>query len=263
MPPLILASTTSHKREPLLMTLDVFGRLGLRDVDLNLHHVIEGGVPVGSVEQAVSRHDLRLHVVSGGWCDFFDRVPRIDETLRSVARQVELARGLGVSVVRLFFGRLPLDQYGAPALATVSENLQRISDLYPSILFVFENHDGASRRPEVCGEILERTNRPNIRMNFDPINFERDGVRHQDAFEILKPFIAHLHLKGLAERQFAEFGVGDVDLTPMLEALAARRYQGKMSVEYEGVHDGTLRLYRSVLRARSSLDAVFGGPRSD
>ena len=36
-----LASTTSHKREPLLATLEVFGRLGLRDVDLNLHHVLE------------------------------------------------------------------------------------------------------------------------------------------------------------------------------------------------------------------------------
>jgi len=34
----VLASTTSHKREPLLPTLEVFGRLGLREVDVNLHH---------------------------------------------------------------------------------------------------------------------------------------------------------------------------------------------------------------------------------
>ena len=41
------------------------------------------------------------------------------------------------------------------------------------MLFNFENHDGASLHPEVCREILQRVDRPNIRMNFDPINFER------------------------------------------------------------------------------------------
>ena len=43
--PRVLASTTSHKREPLLPTLEVFSRLDLRDIDLNLHHILEGGVP--------------------------------------------------------------------------------------------------------------------------------------------------------------------------------------------------------------------------
>ena len=50
----VLASTTSHKREPLLPTLDVFSRLGLRDLDLNLHHIIEIGTPVEDVRAALA-----------------------------------------------------------------------------------------------------------------------------------------------------------------------------------------------------------------
>lgn len=262
MPPLVLASTTSHKREPLLPTLEVLAKLDLRDIDLNLHHILEVGVPVESAVEAARAFGLRIRAVSGGWCDFFDPAPKIEETFRSVLRQVEIARRLDVSLLRLFFGRLALEDYTRGRLTIVADNLRRLSDLHPGTTFVLENHDGASRRPDVCAEILERTSRANVRMNFDPINFERDGVSHFAAFETLKPFIGHLHLKGLENGRFAEFGVGDIDLTPLLRALATRRYDGAMSVEYEGPHDGTLRLYQSVRRARSVVDTVFGATPS-
>ena len=58
----------------------------------------------------------------------------------------------------------------------MSEPLWRLSDLHPDMRFNFENHDGASLHPEVCLEILNRVDRPNIRMNFDSINFERAGA---------------------------------------------------------------------------------------
>ena len=52
--PRVLASTTSHKREPLISTLEVFARLGLTDLDLNLHHFIEGDLPVDVATAAVA-----------------------------------------------------------------------------------------------------------------------------------------------------------------------------------------------------------------
>ena len=109
--PRVLTSTTSHKREPLLPTLEVLGVLGLRDIDLNLYHILEAGVPVSAVAGAVAAHGLRLHVVSGGWCDFFHAAPDIDETFTSVARQVAIGAELGVSMLRLFFGRLRYEDY--------------------------------------------------------------------------------------------------------------------------------------------------------
>lgn len=252
-PPRVLASTTSHKREPLLPTLEVFSRLDLRDIDLNLHHILEEGVPVESIAEAATAHGLRMWIVSGGWCDFFHPAPRSEETDRSVARQVDIARRLGATALRLFFGRLKYEDYGPGHFDAICGNLLRLSDRHPDMAFNFENHDGASLHPEVCRDVLARVNRPNIRMNFDPINFERVGVSCGAALDIVRDLVGHVHLKGLERGEFCEFGVGDVDLGPVLQSLDASGYRGGFTVEYEGPYDGTLRLYESVKRARSTV----------
>ena len=252
----VLASTTSHKREPLLATLEVFARLGLTDLDLNLHHFIEGDLTIAAAAAAVAAHGQRVWVASGGWCDFFHEAPQVDRTFESVARQVEIARGLGARTLRLFFGRLPRASYGQAAEHVIADNLRRLSDRYQDTMFVFENHDGASLVPEICRDVLERVDRSNIRMNFDPINFARAGVDAAAALAVVRPFVAHVHLKGLERGEFCEFGAGDVDLTPILSELVRQGYRGDFTVEYEGPFDGTLRLYQSVVRARTAAASL-------
>jgi sugar phosphate isomerase/epimerase len=254
--PRVLTSTTSHKAEALLPTLEIFSRLGLRDIDLNLHHILELGTPVPSILDAISAHDLRVWVLSGGWCDFFHRPLQIEETFKSVAHQVAIARQFGVAQLRLFFGRLKDEDYSPSCLEVVYDNLSCLSDQHPGVSFMFENHDGVSLRPDVCRDILARVDRPNIRMNFDPINFERVGVDALAALEFVRPFVGHVHLKGLQDGNYCEFGVGDVDLGPVLRSLIEEGYEGGFSVEYEGPHDGTLRLYESVRRARSVIEEL-------
>ena len=251
--PRVLASTTSHKREPLLPTLEVFGRLGLQHLDLNLHHILEEGESVSAVVHAVTTHGLRLWVASGGWCDFYHRGPAIEQTFTSVAKQVALAGDLGVSQLRLFFGRLEYRDVSPDALDRVCNNLSRLSDAHPDIAFMFENHDGASLHPDICAAILQRVARPNIRLNFDPINFAKGGVDPLAAAGIVGALVGHVHLKGLARGEYCEFGEGDVDLGPVLRSLTEQGYTGSFTVEYEGPFDGTLRLYRSVQRARAAL----------
>jgi sugar phosphate isomerase/epimerase len=255
--PRVLASTTSHKREPLLATLDVFARLGLRDLDLNLHHLIEDGVAVDAVAAATAAAGQRVWVASGGWCDFFHRAPPIDETFQSVDRQLAIAARLDARTLRLFFGRLPRAAYDAAAASTIVDNLRRLSDRHPEAAFVFENHDGASLVPEICRDVLQRVDRPNIRMNFDPINFARAGVDPAAALDAVRPFVAHMHLKGLEQGEFCEFGTGNVDLTPVLQSLARHDYAGRFTVEYEGPFDGSVRLYQSVARARTVVASLF------
>lgn len=262
--PRVLASTTSHKKEPLLPTLEVFSRLGLRALDLNLHHLIELGEAVDAVTRAVAENGQRVWVVSGGWCDFFHRAPDVDETFRSVELQVGIARRLDARRLRLFFGRLKRPDYSPAVLDVIGGNLLRLSDRHPEITFMFENHDGASLDPAICAEVLGRVDRPNIRMNFDPINFERVGVNGLDALDLVQPFVGHVHLKGIERGEYREFGTGDVDLTPVLRRLLDGGYDGQFTVEYEGRFDGTLRLYQSVRRAEGLLSALTAsgyGPR--
>ena len=251
--PRVLASTTSHKREPLLPTLEVFARLGLRDIDLTLHHLIEEAVPVSDVAAALAANDVRVWVLSGGWCDFYQTGAGIEATFASVARQVAICQALGVAMLRLYFGRLAYDDFSPAVLGVISENLSRLSDAHPDIRLVFENHDGASLVPQVCRDVLRRVGRPNIAMNFDPINFAKAGVDPELALAEVRPFVAHVHLKGLSRGEYCEFGEGDVDLRGILASLVDGGYQGAFTVEYEGPFDGSLRLYRSVQRARAAL----------
>jgi sugar phosphate isomerase/epimerase len=111
--------------------------------------------------------------------------------------------------------------------------------------------------PDICRDVLGTVDRPNIRMNFDPINFARAGVDPAQALDTLGPLVAHMHLKGLDGGEFCEFGSGDVDLTPLLRRLLQRGYSGDFTVEYEGPFDGTLRLYESVERARKVAGDIF------
>ena len=74
--------------------------------------------------------------------------------------------------------------------------------------------------------------------------------------------VGHVHLKGLDHGEFCEFGVGDVDLHAGAAGARSLRYRGGFSVEYEGPHDGTLRLFQSVKRARAAVQSgSFGKAR--
>ena len=259
-PHLVIPSTTSHKQEPLLPTLEVFAQLGMRELDLNLNHIVDKGTPVEAIEQALAGHRQRLWIVSGGWCDFFDTGSKARETRLSVERQVALTRRFGVDRLRLFFGRLPYERVTPQATADAAANIRSLVDAHPDLLFVFENHDGASSYPQICREILETADRPNARLNFDPINFEAAGVDSLAALDVVAPLVAHVHLKGLDHQsRFCEFGQGRVDLTPVLRRLVAGGYAGGFSVEYEGPGDRTLRLYQGLRAAQQTVAAIAAG----
>ena len=255
--PRVLASTTSHKRESLLPTLAVFAKLGMTDLDLNLHPFIEAGVTASEAAEAIAAHGHRVWAASGGWCDFFQGPPAVEKTFESVAKQMATLERLGVHQLRLFFGRRTFFDYTRVAHELACRNLLRLSTDYPDTMFVFENHDGASLHPEVCAEILDHVNRPNIRMMFDPINFAKVHVEPMRALELLSPFVAHVHLKGLKDGQFCEFGEGQVDLTPIVKTLVDGGYPGSFSVEYEGPDDPTVRLFQSYARAKSLLNRLM------
>ena len=256
-PYLVIPSTTSHKHEDLLASLEVFAQLGLRDLDLNLNHIVDKGTPVDAIERALSANGQRVWMVSGGWCDFFDTGAKADETFASVTRQIALARRFGVDRMRLFFGRLPFERVTRRAIDDAAANIRRVAEPNRDLLFAFENHDGASSRPEVCRDVLEAVDLPNARLNYDPINFEHAGVDSLTALDAVAPLIAHVHLKGIgSDGHFCEFGSGRVDLVPAIRRLISGGYSGGFSVEYEGPHDRTLRLYQGLRSARQTIAAI-------
>jgi len=256
-PHFVIPSTTSHKHEELLESLDVFAQLGMRDLDLNLNHIVDKGTPFEAIERALAANRQRVWMVSGGWCDFFDTGAKAEETFTSVTRQIALARRFGVDRMRLFFGRLPFERATPRAVEDAAANIRRVVTPNPDLLFAFENHDGASSRPEVCRDVLQAVDRPNARLNYDPINFDHAGVDSFAALDLVAPLVGHVHLKGIGiDGHFCEFGSGRVDLTPAIRRLISAGYAGGFSVEYEGPHDRTLRLYQGLRTARQTIAAI-------
>ena len=247
----VIPSTTSHKRESVETTFEVFAKLGWRDLDVNLWPFMEEGVSIETAADAIARQGQRVDMCSGGWCDFFEAAPVADQTRASVTRQVGFARELGATHLRLFFGRVGAAEYSRAHFDRACQHLRQLSEACGDITFVFENHGrGASGDPRACAEILTKVDRPNVRMNFDPINAEHAGTRAMEALAIVRPLIAHVHLKGLAAPgEYCEFGEGVVDLGPVVRSLLDSGYAGRFTVEYEGPHDRTLRLYRGYQNA--------------
>ncbi len=246
----MLTSTTSHKKEPLLPTLEVFGRLGLLDLDINLHHLIEAGVPVDDVAGAVGGETVSA-CTSSRADGATSSIARRSSTLTwaSIDRQVGIARRLGVATLRLFFGRLARDAYTAVHLDTIGGHLQGLSARYPDMLFVFENHDGASLVPEICRAVLERADRqehPDEFRSRSTSNAPASAAR--GALAVVRPWIAHVHLKGLAAGEYCEFGTGDVDLTPLLRSLVEQGYRGAFTVRIRGA----IRRHAAAVRERAA-----------
>ena len=195
----VIPSTTSHKREPVAAVLDLFARLGWQDIDLNLWPFMEEGEAIETAVDALARNGQRAGMVSGGWCDFFETGPPATTTRASVARQAGYARRLGATHLRLFYGRLPAGEYTPARLVAARDHLRGVADEHPDLMLVVENHGrGASGRVETCAEILAAVDRTNVRMNFDPINAEHAGSPALEALAAVRPFVAHVHLKGLA-----------------------------------------------------------------
>ena len=154
----------------------MFGRLGLRDIDLNLHHILEAGVPVEAVAGAVAAPGCGCR-----WCPAAGAIS--STTRRRSTTPSRRSRGRSRSGPSSASRRCGCSSAGSDARTirrrrqtSSARNLSRLSMRHPGVRFVFENHDGASLDPVVCREILDRVARPNIRMNFDPINFAKAGV---------------------------------------------------------------------------------------
>ncbi len=241
----ILISSNAYKSEPLDLTLKLFGRISFNEIDLHLGQIYFNNISVKDAKKHLENNEIKVLMLSGGWCDFFTNSLYIEDTFRSIEKQVLISRELECRKIRIYFGRLPLEYYSKELLNRITKNLSKLSDLYQDISFFFENHDGASLDPDKCREILENVNRTNIRMLFDPANFEKAGVNAEHAYKILYPYISHVHLKGLTGGNYCEFGDGDISFNGIIKDLVQNGYKGNFSLEYEGVNDRTVRLLKS------------------
>ncbi|GEK36263.1 sugar phosphate isomerase/epimerase family protein [Enterococcus thailandicus] len=110
-----------------------------------------------------------------------------------------------------------------------------IAKAYPEITLLHENEKEIfGDTPERCAYLLNELNNPQVKAVFDPANFVQCDVEaFPDAYELLKPSIAYLHIKDarFSDHEVRPAGFGDGKLEEILNDLTSNGYNGFVSLE--------------------------------
>ena len=156
--------------------------------------------------------------------------------LEKLKRTLEIQKELGAPYLRMFSFYLPQGEDPALYREEVLDRTGRTVEeakAWDSVL-LHENEKGiyGDNAPR-CGELLEAFSGPHFQAVFDFANFVEVGQDTVEAYRLLKPFVAYVHIKdALAkERRVVPAGQGDGRLAEILTDLLGGGWKGFLSLE--------------------------------
>jgi 3-dehydroshikimate dehydratase len=200
-----------------VMDFDVALREEIKSkLEANGMGVVSIGSPIGKV--AIDRP----------WSEHFDKFKRA----------VELAQYFNSPFIRLFSyypaggeGKGPIDPHKNEILDRFRQKAEYIKDL--PVTMVHENEKGifgdVARR---CVELMAGVNSPKLRSAFDFANFVQCGEDPSQNWPLLKPYVAHIHIKDAkTDGQVTPAGQGDGHIPEILKDAWASGYRGFLTLE--------------------------------
>lgn len=161
-----------------------------------------------------------------------DFAPHLDK----LKRTLEIQKELGAPYLRMFSFYMPKDRDPREFRGEVLDRVGRMveeAQAWDSVL-LHENEKGiyGDNAPR-CGELLEAFSGPHFQAVFDFANFVEVGQDTVEAYRLLKPFVAYVHIKdALAkERRVVPAGQGDGRLAEILTDLLGGGWKGFLSLE--------------------------------
>lgn len=182
----------------------------------------------------------------------------LPERMEHTKRVVEFALFLGVDKITLHIGVIPRDME-APEYERLLEVAKEIADYCGERNIIFALETGQETAEEQR-EFIERTGRPNVKVNFDPANMILYGTgRPVEAIGVLGPYIVHTHAKDgkwpIEEGKLGEeapLGEGEVDVPAYVKALYDAGYRGPLVIEREAGADRI----GDILRGKELLESI-------
>ena len=162
-------------------------------------------------------------------------IPRLSPSASLIASVVENANILGTPNIRMFSFYVPEGQADAYA-DEVMRRLDRLAEYAArqGVVLLHENEKAIYGDVAVrCKAILERFSGPHFRAVFDFANFVQCGQDTLEAYELLKPYIAYIHIKDALfdGGRVTPAGWGQGNVKAILADLKAAGYQGYLSLE--------------------------------
>ena len=175
------------------------------------------------------------------------------------------ANGISVSAIGSPLGKISMNDAFEPHLELFDHVMKQALILKTSYVRMFSFYDAVDRREEVlkrleaflqhtpdgitllhenekgiygdtaerCLDILTHFEGSPMRATFDPANFIQVGEDIPKAFDMLKPYIAYMHVKDAqySNGEVVPAGMGDGQWPLLLNNLRAMNYDGYLSLE--------------------------------
>lgn len=169
-----------------------------------------------------------------------------------VRRALELAHELGAPRIRVFGGETPAGGSAEESMDTAAEALRSVAGEASDagVQVCVETHDDWSS-PARMAELMHRVDHHAVRVLWDVMHPVRSaGSSMTGAFEVLNPWIAHVHIHDgttrLDELQFRRMGTGELDHHEVVRLLSGAHYDGFLSGEWIGWEPGAEHLPREL-----------------
>lgn len=149
---------------------------------------------------------------------------------------VEIAHVMETPNIRMFSFFMPQDESYAPYRGKVMDQLGQMADYAKSnhVTLLHENEkDIYGDMADRCLEIMKEFYGEHFKAVFDFANFVQCRQNTLEAFEMLKPYIAYIHVKDAlwSDASVVPAGMGDGHVEEILGMLKAGGYQGFLSLE--------------------------------
>ena len=221
--------------------LDVARRYGYDGIEPRLDAKHAHGVEVGTtsaqrkaIRDQAAASGIRLACLATSLT--YANSAMAEEMIRQTHERIDLAGDLSVPVIRAFGGQIPPGVVREDAIAQVVRSLGQVADQARArgVTICVETHDDWCD-PVNLAAVLARVNHPSVAANWDIMHPVRTGAASiQQSFDILKPWIRHLHVHDgvLATGKLVPIGTGGIDHRRAIELLKGIRFDGFLSGEW-------------------------------
>ena len=240
----------------LLQTAKKYGYDGIEPrIDANHGHKIEPGA-AGLREAKKLADDMGIAFSCIATSCMVADLDMAESTLEKLKKAIELAEAMGAPTIRIFGGDFTTTR--KTAIETAVNTLLKVAEPAKSanVTVCLETHDSWCN-PSDIAKIITAVNHENIAVNWDIMHpIIRTGQTMTEVFEILKPWIRHVHvhdglLNGEGNLEFCPIGQGSVDHKTAVELLSETGYSGFISGEWINWESPEIHLPRELKMLKS------------
>lgn len=180
-----------------------------------------------------------------------------DANWKNIQQNAKLAKALQLPLVTFHAGFLPHEETD-PKFPVLIDRLRRLADLFGEYNIELGLETG-QETAETLDRFLDKLDRPNLGVNFDPANMLLYDMGDPIAsLQSLLPRVKQCHIKDASRPSSSEkgreepVGEGDVDWKRFLNTLEEAGYEGNLVIEREGGNDRVADVRKAVAQIREN-----------